>query len=161
MDVDANLYDRDFVTWTQLQAERLRAAATGRPNAPIDWEHVAEEIEDLGKLDRRDLGSRLETIILHLLKLQCSAAEEHRARWVDTVLESRSRAHQLLEDSPSLRTQLDSMLEGAMRWARRYADMSLRAHGEAEAASRALASSPFTEDQVLGEWWPEGPAAAP
>jgi hypothetical protein len=160
MDLDADLYERDFVTWTQVQAERLRAAATGRPNLPIDWEHVAEEIEDLGKRDRRDLASRLQTIVLHLMKLQHSPSHDPRGGWESTVEEARSVAEFILRDSPSLRPQVGSLLFDATERARRIAQASLHNHGEADAAARVADAPAFTEDQVLGDWWPERASAA-
>ena len=51
-----SLYDEDFVAWTQQQAKALRAAAGSRTNQPLDWENLAEEVEDLGKSVRRELG---------------------------------------------------------------------------------------------------------
>lgn len=61
--VDTPLYDLDFWLWSQEQAERLREL---RP-AGVDWEHLAEEIESLGKRDRRELFSRIEVLVMHLL----------------------------------------------------------------------------------------------
>ena len=107
-DVDVDLYDRDFLEWTRAQAALLRSAATGRPKVPIDWEHIAEELEDLGKRDRRDLESRLPTIVLHLLKLQHSPATGPRAGWMDTIEEARIAAELILRDSPSLRGEVPS-----------------------------------------------------
>ena len=155
MDVDADLYDRDFLAWTRAQAKGLRAAATTRSNLPIDWEHVAAEIEDLGKRDRRDLESRVETIIVHLLKLQYSPAEEPRGGWMDTIAEARSNAQLVLRDSPSLRRELGGVIVTASEGAKRRAEHSLRVHGETEAADLISAAGAFTDDQVLGVWYPE------
>ena len=66
---DVKLYDLDFYAWSVQQAGRIRAAAGTHPNLLIDWNEVAEEIEDLGKSLERELYSRLTTIIEHLLKL--------------------------------------------------------------------------------------------
>ncbi len=73
MSQGADLYEREFVEWTEEQAARIRAAAGTHPNLLIDWEHVAEEIESLGRSDARELQSRLTTIIEHLLK-HCQVA---------------------------------------------------------------------------------------
>ncbi|HKM65074.1 MAG TPA: DUF29 domain-containing protein [Acidisphaera sp.] len=161
MDVDADLYDRDFLAWTQAQAERLRAAANTRSNLPIDWEHVAEEIEDLGKRERRDLESRLQTIVEHLLKLEFSPARAPRGGWAETVARSRKEVQKLLRQSPSLRHELEQMILEAGNDARDVVRASLREHSEADAMARVLAAGKHTPEQVLGDWWPEGPAAAP
>ena len=62
---DAKSLDaRDFVAWTEQQAEALRAAAHGGANLVPDWENLAEEIESLGRSDRRELRPQLHQIIL-------------------------------------------------------------------------------------------------
>ena len=68
--MDKPLYEQDFFRWTEEQARGLRAAAAMRLNAPLDWENLAEEIESLGRSDRRELASRVQTVIEHLMKLQ-------------------------------------------------------------------------------------------
>jgi hypothetical protein len=70
----AELYDRDFLLWTQEQSKLLREAAERRVNFPLDWENLAEEIESLGKSQRSELRNQLTTIIEHLLKLEHSTA---------------------------------------------------------------------------------------
>ena len=66
----ASLYDRDFFAWTQDQAARLRAWPEHlRPNG-IDVANLVEEVESLGKSDRRAIGSLLGFIALHLLKIE-------------------------------------------------------------------------------------------
>ena len=99
-----DLYDQDFLAWTQEQAALLRQAAASRVNAPIDWEHVAEEIEDLGKRERHELKSRLRTIVEHLLKLQHSPSEAPRPDWIGTVLRSRLEVQDIFDDSPESET---------------------------------------------------------
>ena len=58
-----SMYDQDLVLWSEEQARALRAAANEGWNAPIDWEHVAEEIESLGKSDRRNLFPRITDVL--------------------------------------------------------------------------------------------------
>src|SRR5258708_33196049 len=72
-------YDDDFYAWTQHQAEVLRSMRT-RDNR-FDREHVAEEIEDLGKSERNALRSEVRRILEHLLKLAHSPATEPRSEW--------------------------------------------------------------------------------
>ena len=62
------LYDQDFVLWTEKQAAALRAAKGS--NLPLDWENLAEEIASLGKSDRRELRSQIRRVLRHLLKLE-------------------------------------------------------------------------------------------
>ena len=103
------LYDRDFFLWTQEQAAALRRAKAS--NLPLDWEHLAEEIESLGKSDRREPASQITRIPRHLLKLTISPAAEPRAGWRASLNEARSQIDLLLEDSPSLRREVDSLIQ--------------------------------------------------
>jgi DNA polymerase III delta prime subunit len=66
------LYDEDFVVWTERQAEILRRLAREGSNLPLDWDNLAEEVESLGKSDRREVESYLERILEHLIKLRYS-----------------------------------------------------------------------------------------
>ncbi|MBI3698676.1 MAG: DUF29 family protein, partial [Acidobacteria bacterium] len=61
-----DLYDLDFFEWTARNAELLREGRF----TEADMEHIAEELEDMGKRDRRELESRLELLLEHLLKWQ-------------------------------------------------------------------------------------------
>ena len=68
------LYERDFVRWTEEQSRALRDAAGIGTNLPLDWENLAEEIESLGQSQRHELRSRIAVILEHLLKLEHSTA---------------------------------------------------------------------------------------
>jgi hypothetical protein len=63
-----DLYDRDFYAWTQVQAQALRARRSG-DNA-LDFDNLAEEIEDVGKSEFRACQSYVERILEHLVKLE-------------------------------------------------------------------------------------------
>jgi hypothetical protein len=147
------LYERDFVQWTEEQARALRDAARAGANLPVDWENVAEEIESLGRSERSELASRIGTIIEHLLKLQCSPAVRPRRGWRATVIRERSRVAQRLEQSPSLKRELDRIVSDEMATARKVVEAELAAFGE-----RAPAAVPaYAVDQVLGDWLPPKP----
>ena len=104
------LYEQDFVRWTEAQAAVLRRAAETKSNLPLDWLNLAEEVESLGRSQRRELRSRLATIIEHLLKLEYSPATEPRLGWIETIGRERREIERLLEDSPSLRGELEQAL---------------------------------------------------
>ncbi|WP_426959465.1 DUF29 domain-containing protein [Muricoccus radiodurans] len=152
----ADLYDRDFVAWTEEQAARLRAAAAARVNADVDWANVAEEIESLGRSDLRQVRSRLTTIIEHLLKLQHSPALEPRPGWVATIARERREIEALLDESPSLRARLPELLARAARMGTADAVDALRARGEpGPSVDRAIS---WEVERILGDWLPETPA---
>ena len=68
----ARRYEADFVRWTEEQSRALREAAKIGTNLPLDWENLAEEVESLGRSQRRVLRSRIAVILEHLVKLERS-----------------------------------------------------------------------------------------
>ena len=104
MSTDA-LYETDFVVWTERQAEALRAAARERSNLPIDWERVAEEIEDLGSEIRHKIEGLTHQILVHLLKLACSPAQQPRAGWETDIDGFRRQLNRRLRDNHALRAR--------------------------------------------------------
>ena len=153
-----SLYDEDLLLWTQEQARILRAAALAGVNAPVDWENVAEEIESLGKSQRQELRNRLTTIIEHLFKLEYSNRVEPREGWEETVGRSRVAIEILLEDNPSLRRELDALIERSyLRCAPMIAE-ALAKRGEIpQPLSPKILEVGYSVDQVLGGWLPPEP----
>ena len=92
----AKLYDEDFYLWTRDQAAALRRLAAERWNGPLDLEHLAEEVEDLGKSQRHAVESLLERVLEHLLKLEHSPAADPRRGWLVSVLHARAHLGRLL-----------------------------------------------------------------
>jgi hypothetical protein len=107
------LYDTDYYAWIQEQVRALRAGDAGR----IDRENVAEELDDLGKSVQRELESRLELILSHLLKW-IHQPDKRTASWENTILEQRERVADHLSKNPSLRGSLDDAIESAYHYAR-------------------------------------------
>jgi Domain of unknown function DUF29 len=132
-------YEADFFAWTQEQAQLLRA----RGRLGLDWDNLAEEIESMGRRDRRELESRLRKIIHHLLKWQVQPERRGRS-WRDTLIEQRRQAEKLLKESPSLRPQLLDLRDEAYPDALRDAvrDTGLR-------PQTFPAECPFSVAQIL------------
>ena len=63
------LYHEDVLVWSERQAERLRRVAHGERVNDVDWEHVIEEIEDVGVSELHAVQSLLQQAIVHLLKV--------------------------------------------------------------------------------------------
>jgi hypothetical protein len=101
-EVEASLYDSDFYEWTQTVAENLRQ----RPLAQTDLEHVAGEIADMGKRDRREIRSRMIVLVMHLMKWAAQPKLRGKSTLKSTINEQRDQAEAMLEDSPSLRVDL-------------------------------------------------------
>jgi hypothetical protein len=93
----ATTYEADIVAWAKEQAELLRS---GRLSA-IDIEHVAEEIEDVGKSEQRELASRMAVLLVHLLKWQYQP-ELQSGSWKRTIKEQRRAILRRLARTPSL-----------------------------------------------------------
>jgi hypothetical protein len=91
-------YDEDFFAWTQEQARLLRAGEFSQ----MDVENVAEELESMGRSDKRELRSRLVLLIMHLLKWQYQPGFRSRS-CTSTIGEQRDQVKEVLDDSPSLR----------------------------------------------------------
>jgi hypothetical protein len=162
----STLYDEDFVAWSKQQAKALRAAGRTGSNQLLDWENLAEEIESLGKSDRRELASRLSVIIEHLVKLEHSSARNPRRKWRQTILRERREIVRILSDSPSLRNDVAALIEDETARTVEIAigDLDLRREINRDLRQK-LASKAYLEllhysaDQVLGDWFPPDPKA--
>lgn len=143
----ADVYELDFYEWTKAQAEALRAEArrAGRSNA-IEWERVAEEIEDMGKSDLRECYARVRTILEHLFKLAWSERQEPRRSWEATILVHRSDLEPVL--TASLRAQVEQELDDLHRRAAKLAERTFLDH---EPSERVDASLRWSLPQILGE----------
>jgi len=104
------LYERDFYAWTQEQATLLR---TGRLEQ-LDTEHLAEEIEALGRQERREFVNRLGILLGHLLKWQFQPQLRGKS-WQATIIEQRQDIQELIAESPSLKSYLAEAMEKAYR----------------------------------------------
>ena len=136
-------YDTDFFEWTQHQATALTAGHVSE----LDLANLAEEIESLGRRDRRGLRSRLEVLIMHLLKWYYQPEKRETGhRWESTIIEQRGRIADILADSPSPRRQVPDLIDGhylrARRLARSETRLSLETFPE---------TCPWIAEQVLDE----------
>jgi hypothetical protein len=101
-----DLYETDFFRWTQMMAEALRSGDFSL----LDIENLAKEIESLGRSDRRRIESRLTVLLMHLLKWQVQP-EMRSGSWRGTIVEQRTRIRKLLQESPSLRSFFESVVD--------------------------------------------------
>ena len=106
----------------------------------------------MGGSERAALASHIGTVIEHLLKLQASPAKEPRNGRRDTVIRTRSAIAGQLEDSPSLRPKVDSMVARQLLRQRRLVAYVLALYNEAPLVP--LEGIAFSVDQVLGPWFP-------
>jgi hypothetical protein len=139
------LYDQDFYAWSNEQAALLRAGRLGQ----ADIEHIAEEIESMGKTEKRELISRLTVLLLHLLKWRFQAPKRV-ASWEASIRVQRNRLADHLDDNPSLKPLLPKALSAA------YRDAVLEAVAETGLPEAAFpAACPWPTEQVLSaDFWP-------
>jgi hypothetical protein len=139
-------YENDYLRWLDAQAEHLRAGELDQ----LDREHLLEEIEAMGRSERRQVRNRLMFLIQSLLKMRHRPQHPSRT-WDVSVMAQRVEIKLLMKESPSLRPPLAAALDEIYTQARR----------EAAGATRLDVACfpeqcPFTLlEQVLdGEWWP-------
>ncbi|PID49342.1 MAG: hypothetical protein CR991_07285 [Proteobacteria bacterium] len=106
-------YDTDFYHWTCEQAKLLRDGQFNR----IDVEHIAEEIEDMGRAERNQLRNRLTLLLMHLLKW-VHQSEYRGASWARTIKEQRRAIPRIIRSNTSLKSALPSLLAEAYQDAR-------------------------------------------
>jgi Domain of unknown function DUF29 len=134
-------YDEDFFAWTQEQARLLRDSGA----ADIDAENLAEEIDSVGRSDRREIRNRLIVLLAHLLKWQFQPKRRGNS-WSVTILEQRLQINSIIEDSPSLRPFFAAVLAGSYKNARDVAARETRV----QFAVLPL-ECPYTPAQILSE----------
>lgn len=149
----SQLYETDFYAWTRQQALALRRFAKTRPNLPLDLEHIAEEIRDLGKSERDALFSLAQRVVEHLLLIEHSPATDQRLHWSDEIDNFRDQMKRKL--SPTIRRQLKRDLHAVYADGRRLVERRMRRYGEDLAAAALPADCPYTLEQVVGDWLPD------
>jgi hypothetical protein len=103
-------YQKDFYNWLCEQAELLK---TGRFN-DLDVSNLIDEIETMGRSEKRELENRLTILLVHLLKWQYQPIRRGR-NWQLTIQEQRLEVLEVLNDNPSLKSQLQSLLTNSYR----------------------------------------------
>lgn len=100
------LYERDFVAWCEDTAAKLRM----RDINNLDFDNLIEEVESLGRSDRRELKNRLTVLLAHIFKRIYVNSPENFNGWELTIIEQRRQIRDLLEESPSLKPYLVEIL---------------------------------------------------
>ncbi len=104
--ITSNLYETDYLRWIESNLEKLRQ----KNYQQVDWENLLEEIEDMGRSERRSLESNLIVLLLHLLKWQYQP-EKRTGSWERSILEHRRRIKKALKESPSLKPYLSTIID--------------------------------------------------
>lgn len=112
-------YETDVVAWANEQVELIRSGRFDK----LDLTHIAEEIEDVGKSEQRELASRMAVLIAHLLKWQFQPSKRSKS-WQFTIATQRKEVAYVLKEAPSLKTKFDDASWIDLVWA--------KARGQAE-----------------------------
>ena len=144
--MSTTLYEQDFFAWANQQAALLRAGKL----TEADIGNIAEEIESMGRSEKRELVNRLAVLLLHLLKWQFQPGLRSNG-WRLSIEEQRYRLEDHLNDNPSLKAMLDAAMRNAYRLALVEAE---RETGLARGTFPA--ACPYGFDQATrSDFWPE------
>jgi hypothetical protein len=144
LDGRKSAYDADFFTWTQDQAKALRALTPAQVGNEVDLANVAEEIEDLGKREVREVESQLIRLFEHLLYLTYMPSSDARNHW---LVEARAfQGQAAIAYKPSMAQIVN--LERAWKIGRRDALGALKDQGIAADPAKTC---PFDLETVISD----------
>ena len=141
-----DLYHRDVLAWSEYQADLLRRVARGELVNDVDWEHVAEEIEDVGLSELHAVESYLQLILAHLLKVHGWPESSSIRHWRSDIVTFQTNMRRRF--APSMAQRIDL--------AQLYADAIQQLEPEqfdGQTPSAWPNVCPFTLDQLLTERW--------
>ena len=149
MSAHLHSYDGDIVAWANEQARLLRE----RQFSKLDIEHIAEEIEDVGKSEKREMRSRMAVLLAHLLKWQYQAGYQGNS-WRRTIREQRRGIEECLKETPSLKADLN-----LPNWWARVWDEGVGIAVKETGLDCFPESCPWAFDQIMDpDFWPFSPA---
>ncbi len=140
------LYDRDFYAWANEQAALLREGKLSQ----ADIEHIAQEIESMGRTEKRELVSRLAVLMLHLLKWRFQPLLRGQS-WRAIIRVQRRDLSDHMIDNPSLKPLLPELIERA------YGNAIIEAEAETGLPESTFpAVCPYSFDQMMDAgFWPD------
>jgi len=134
-------YEQDFYSWLMYNAQLLKE----RRFTELDIENIAEELESMGRRDKRELNSRLEVLLMHLLKWQFQPVRRSKS-WGKSIDEQRNQIHKIFSDSPSLKYQLENEIAHAY-------DVAVKSAVKETGMKKTIfpETCPFASEQILDE----------
>jgi hypothetical protein len=136
-----SLYEQDFYQWTQEQAALLKAGALSQ----LDVENLIEEVETMGRSEKRELVSRLAVLLAHLLKWDFQP-ERRGKSWENTIKIQRIDIQEVLDDSPGLKHQLKESVLTAYKKA-----VLLASDETGMSESEFPETCPYSIEEIIGE----------
>ncbi|MBD2624901.1 DUF29 domain-containing protein [Trichormus variabilis] len=138
---NSNLYNQDFYLWIETTAKQLKDGKF----AEIDLANLIEEIESMGRSEKRALKSNLLVVLMHLLKYKYQP-EKCSNSWLSTIFEHRRRLKEDLTESPSLKKYFSEMFSECYQDARKQASLETGL-----SLDTFPVDSPFTTDETLNQ----------
>ena len=139
-----DLYDRDIVIWSERQADALRRVAASSRANDVDWEHVIEEVEDLGRSEVNAAHSLADQIVVHLLKLRYWPDSPARNHWRAELVGFQTALARRY--APSMRQRID--IEDSLRRAVRQLE---HARDDDPTSIAPPASCPFGVEALVAD----------
>ncbi|MBE9011728.1 DUF29 domain-containing protein [Pseudanabaenaceae cyanobacterium LEGE 13415] len=102
-----SLYEQDFALWIDDTITKLKAGKFEQ----LDIGNLVEEIEGLGRSDKRELRNRLNVLLAHILKRSYIDSVRDNGGWILTIREQRRRLAKLFSDSPSLKNRIPEIFD--------------------------------------------------
>jgi hypothetical protein len=139
LEVTPCLYTTDYLQWIEATVEKLRQ----QDYANVDWQNLIEEIEDMGRSERKSLKSNFIVIVLHLLKWQYQPSMRGGS-WAGSIVEHRRRVGDAIAESPSLKPYLEQTYP---QW---YNDALRQAIAETQLPQETFPTAcPYTLAEIL------------
>jgi len=141
------LYDQDYYLWIRTTINQLR---TGQFSA-VDLENLLEELETMGRSEKRAIESLLTKLLVHLLKLKCwdSERERNQGHWLGEIRTFRKQIKKSLKDSPSLKPYILEIFDEC------YQDARLEASDRSQLPIDIFPLIPIGSlEQILDDWLP-------
>lgn len=139
--MDRILYQEDYYGWLQENAQLIRE----KRFSEIDVDNIVEELESMGKSEKRELSSHLTILLMHLLKWQYQTVKRSTS-WRNTIAVQRIDIRELLEDSPSLKSEILDKIATAYKKAKLAAEIETGIEKQ-----NFPAECPFSLEQILDE----------
>ncbi|MBE9239009.1 DUF29 domain-containing protein [Anabaena aphanizomenioides LEGE 00250] len=137
----SNLYNEDFYLWIETTAKQLKNGNF----AEIDLENLIEEIESMGRSEKRALKSNLLILLMHLLKYKYQPDKRSNS-WLSTIFEHRRRLKEELTESPSLKKYFSEVFSECYQDARKLASLETGL-----SIDTFSVDCPFTTDEILNQ----------
>lgn len=133
------LYDQDYYLWIQQTIESLQQQKFNE----LDLANLIEEIEDMGKSEKKAITSNLRILLMHLLKYRYQPTKQTNS-WLFTIREHRKRLQESFKTSPSLKRYYSEV------FAESYQDARELAADETGLSINTFPEiSPFTPEDTL------------